>query len=181
MWNMGNFRDNRGGGGSFGRRDFGSRGGGDREMFRTTCSNCGKDCEVPFKPSGSRPVLCNDCFRNAGGNDTRRSEGRGGGRPSFGGSSNSRDRSDRPQLNEQLEALNAKLDRILKLLDQDTPPKQKKALKSVIEEKRTAPIPVVVEPEMPEVPVEEKMVKELELKPEEAKIITEKKTKIPVE
>lgn len=178
---MGDFRDNRGSGGrSFGRRDFGGRGGGDREMFPATCSNCGKNCEVPFRPTGSKPVLCSDCFRNAGGNDARRSEGRGSGRPSFGGRPDSRDRSERPQLSEQLETLNSKLDRILKLLDQDTPPKQKKALKRVVEEK-TAPIPVEVEPVVPEAPQEEKIVEELELKPEEAKIITEKKTKIPLE
>ena len=26
---------------------------GDREMHHAVCSNCGKDCEVPFKPTGS--------------------------------------------------------------------------------------------------------------------------------
>ena len=31
--------------------------GGPREMSKATCSDCGKECEVPFKPSGDRPVL----------------------------------------------------------------------------------------------------------------------------
>ncbi|MFS8130750.1 MAG: CxxC-x17-CxxC domain-containing protein [Candidatus Dojkabacteria bacterium] len=65
--------NNRGGG--FGRRDerssFNNNRGGsdDRQMFPAVCDNCGKDCEVPFRPNGSKPVFCNDCFRKMGGND----------------------------------------------------------------------------------------------------------------
>jgi CxxC-x17-CxxC domain-containing protein len=55
------------------RGDFGggsgggsSRGGGyssgPREMFSATCSNCGREAMVPFRPSGSKPVYCSDCF-----------------------------------------------------------------------------------------------------------------------
>lgn len=36
---------------------------GPRQMFTITCSNCGKEDQVPFKPKGDRPVLCNDCFQ----------------------------------------------------------------------------------------------------------------------
>lgn len=36
--------------------------GGPREMFPVTCSNCGKETEVPFRPRGDRPVYCSDCF-----------------------------------------------------------------------------------------------------------------------
>ena len=61
---MGNFRDNRSGGGrNFGRRSFGGDRGGDREMHSAVCSNCGKNCEVPFEPTGSKPVYCFDCFK----------------------------------------------------------------------------------------------------------------------
>ena len=52
----------RGGGGGFG----GGRGGGGRgprELFDVTCAECGVDTQVPFKPSGDKPVLCRDCFR----------------------------------------------------------------------------------------------------------------------
>ena len=28
----------------------------------TTCSHCGKDTTVPFRPTQGRPVLCRDCF-----------------------------------------------------------------------------------------------------------------------
>jgi CxxC-x17-CxxC domain-containing protein len=43
----------------------GSKSGGDRrpvELFKTTCTTCGKSCEVPFRPDGSKPVLCSECF-----------------------------------------------------------------------------------------------------------------------
>lgn len=34
-----------------------------REYFKATCSECGKECEVPFKPTEGRPVYCRDCFK----------------------------------------------------------------------------------------------------------------------
>ncbi len=37
-------------------------GGGSREMHPAVCAQCGKDTEVPFRPSGDRPVYCSDCF-----------------------------------------------------------------------------------------------------------------------
>jgi CxxC-x17-CxxC domain-containing protein len=35
-----------------------------REMFEAVCANCGKTASVPFRPSGSKPVYCSDCFEN---------------------------------------------------------------------------------------------------------------------
>ena len=29
----------------------------------TTCSQCGKDTTVPFKPTQGRPVYCRECFQ----------------------------------------------------------------------------------------------------------------------
>jgi CxxC-x17-CxxC domain-containing protein len=49
-----------GGGGGGGGRGFSS---GPRQMFPATCASCGKQTEVPFKPSGNRPVYCRDCFQ----------------------------------------------------------------------------------------------------------------------
>lgn len=40
-----------------------SAGGGDRPMFETTCHQCGAATQVPFRPTGVKPVLCRDCFR----------------------------------------------------------------------------------------------------------------------
>lgn len=45
-----------GGSGGF-RRDFGPR-----EMHKATCSECGKECEVPFKPQEGKPVYCKECY-----------------------------------------------------------------------------------------------------------------------
>ena len=49
---------------SGGSNGYGSSGGyGSREMFTATCANCGREAQVPFRPSGVRPVYCSDCFR----------------------------------------------------------------------------------------------------------------------
>ena len=42
-----------------GRQDNGSR---ERTYTRVICADCNKECEVPFKPSGDRPVYCKECF-----------------------------------------------------------------------------------------------------------------------
>lgn len=34
-----------------------------REMHPATCASCGVETQVPFRPSGDRPVYCSDCFR----------------------------------------------------------------------------------------------------------------------
>jgi CxxC-x17-CxxC domain-containing protein len=36
---------------------------GAREMFAATCASCGKEAQVPFRPNGTKPVYCSDCFR----------------------------------------------------------------------------------------------------------------------
>ena len=124
---MGSFnRDDRQGGGfrggfRGGRSSFGGprsfdRGGdrGDRPMFKPTCSNCGKECEVPFRPTNGKPVYCSDCFEKMGnrsqGGDARRPE-----RSDF--------RSPAPAFDQNkatLDAINVKLDKILNLLQPKT-------------------------------------------------------------
>jgi CxxC-x17-CxxC domain-containing protein len=34
-----------------------------REMHKATCSECKKECEVPFKPDPAKEVFCRDCFQ----------------------------------------------------------------------------------------------------------------------
>lgn len=34
----------------------------ERTFTQAVCAECGKNCEVPFKPTGDRPVYCRDCF-----------------------------------------------------------------------------------------------------------------------
>lgn len=48
----------RGGGGGYGN------GGGQRTLYPATCSECGKDTEVPFNPSPGKPVYCRECFQS---------------------------------------------------------------------------------------------------------------------
>ena len=76
----------------------------DREvtMHRAVCSNCGQNCEVPFKPTGERPVYCSDCFRKSESSDSRRDG----------------DFDSRPASNSggDLRQINEKLDRILEIL-----------------------------------------------------------------
>lgn len=119
---MANFnRDNSGGyrgGFGGGRRSFGGRGGfgggrggdrgdrGDRQMFSAICSNCGKECLVPFKPTGDKPVYCDDCFAKMRGGNSRQ-EGRGSQGGNTGGGE---------QYRAQLDAIHAKLDKILNMM-----------------------------------------------------------------
>ena len=123
---MGNFnRDDRSGSRrDFGRRDFGRRSfgghGGGREMHKAICSNCGKNCEVPFKPTGGKPVYCNECFKKNDGGGTRRFQGRDPRRSYF----EKRDESG-PQKNEQFEVINRKLDKILEMLTASPVKKEK--------------------------------------------------------
>jgi len=53
------------GGGSYSGGGNSGGGGydrGPREMFSATCSSCGREAQVPFRPSGAKPVYCSDCF-----------------------------------------------------------------------------------------------------------------------
>ena len=56
---------------SFGGRNR-SRGGGGGynsgprtpvELHDVTCAKCGTATQVPFKPDGTRPVYCRDCYQ----------------------------------------------------------------------------------------------------------------------
>lgn len=121
----GGFGDRKSSGGGFGRRDGGfSRGGRDSgarpEMHRAICADCGESCEVPFRPSGDKPVYCSNCFK---GKDNAPAPRRDfGNKPSF------EPRRDSNPSKEQFEMLNAKLDRILKALE------KKEIAQEVVEE-----------------------------------------------
>lgn len=123
-------RSSYGGGSNRGGSSFGNS---DRpELFKAVCAECGRDCEVPFKPNGSRPVYCSSCFEAQGGGSERAP--RRDSRSSFGGNSKpmydrrpsfdagERNVTSQPQSNLDLRAINIKLDRILDLLTQKTVP-----------------------------------------------------------
>jgi CxxC-x17-CxxC domain-containing protein len=46
---------------------YGSRDRGPRQMFTATCSNCGNEAQLPFRPTNGKPVYCSDCFRSMRG------------------------------------------------------------------------------------------------------------------
>ncbi len=146
---MANFnRGRQGGGRDFNRGGFRDRGSrGPVEMHKAICDKCGKECEVPFRPTSGKPVYCSNCFESNRGISDRSTnfEDRPmfeavcdecgnsckvpfqprGDKPiycsnCFGekkGAGNRENGSSQPQFKEQFEALNNKIDRILKLLD----------------------------------------------------------------
>lgn len=103
--------------------------GDDREMFKATCTECGKSCEVPFRPTGDKPVLCKECFSNKKeeqsggfGNDRFNKRSFGNDRPSFGAprfeKSFDAPRPDRriDDLKAQVDHLTSKVDKVIALL-----------------------------------------------------------------
>lgn len=50
-----------------------------RQMYDATCSKCGVAIQVPFQPSGDRPVYCGEHFREARGGERRFNSGGGSG------------------------------------------------------------------------------------------------------
>jgi CxxC-x17-CxxC domain-containing protein len=56
------YSSGRSGGGGYGGGDSYSR--GPRQMYPAVCSQCGKETEVPFKPTAGKPVYCRECFQD---------------------------------------------------------------------------------------------------------------------
>src|SRR3989344_2908023 len=76
------------------RRDFGDNRGSRPGMHQAICSECGNKCEVPFRPTGDKPVYCSQCF----------------------GKVNKPSAQTPDQFKQQFETLNSKLDKILQAL-----------------------------------------------------------------
>lgn len=131
-------RFDRGRSGGFDRRDRGRDRGRDRpsEMHSAICDKCGKDCEVPFKPTQGKPIYCSDCFKDKSREAGSRSEPR---KPD--------------QSGQKFDQINKKLDRILKILEPGKEQAEKKPefkkpknIEKVIEEEKSKKI----EEEQPE-------------------------------
>jgi CxxC-x17-CxxC domain-containing protein len=103
------------------------------EMFSTTCSDCGKTCQVPFKPSDAKPVYCSACFgMKKSANEQRGSEQRGG-RPEKKSYENKPVQQSTTRgvgndvitdLKRQITGLEVKLNRILDLINPPLPAKK---------------------------------------------------------
>ena len=104
------------GGNTFGKRDW----NGPKQMYDAICAKCGKSCQVPFRPSGERPVYCHDCFDKTKSNNgeqrnlsTNRVEGRDGGTVPAVRPIGSGNNSEIVELKKLLGTINTKLDRLL--------------------------------------------------------------------
>ncbi len=132
---MDNYKSNRSGG-NYNRRDSRDRGSRRATMFPAVCDNCGKDCEVPFKPSSGKPIYCSKCFEELA---PRREDGRGSKdsrsprRNNFSDRSPGKDySSDISQLKDQLVGINKSLEKLVELF---TPVKEEKTVKKVVKKK----------------------------------------------
>ncbi|KKS94827.1 MAG: hypothetical protein UW68_C0017G0011 [Candidatus Collierbacteria bacterium GW2011_GWB1_44_6] len=103
----GDSRDSRGSGGSNYRenrspRMYDNRDGGsnfaEKPTFEATCDQCHSRCQVPFRPTNGKPVLCSNCFAESKTDSRRPSSDNGS----------------------DIEAINFKLDKIIKLLSPAT-------------------------------------------------------------
>jgi CxxC-x17-CxxC domain-containing protein len=104
-------------------------------MFKAVCDNCGKECQVPFRPTNGKPVYCSDCFEKMGGRaDTGHGDFQRQDRPRF----ESQSQPTSGVNSAQLDGLNAKLDRIIGLLE----PKSTEVVNSEAEVKDVKPAKV---------------------------------------
>lgn len=109
-----------------GGRDRDSRPGKPMQLFAAVCAECKKNCEVPFRPTGDKPVYCLDCFTKQRHVPGRNSNGADGPRPDFRRDTFPQREPERAQpqsdgridaLKRQLDSLESKVDRLLGLMN----------------------------------------------------------------
>ncbi len=112
------------------RQDSRGFNSGDKPLFKTTCDKCGNDCEVPFRPTGERPVYCRACFGK-------------GDAPARGDRNEQRRAPETRTVDysiDEFKKLNAKLDAILNMLNhtapQETAPKAPAKKKAAAKKKK---------------------------------------------
>lgn len=113
--NRGGFNRRDGGRPNFYRKSFSGSGSRDRgpvTMFQAVCDQCGKPCEVPFRPTSGKPVYCDVCFRDKKETKNNRGDDR------FPQGNVSQGNND--ELKKQLETLNIKMDQLIKTVENMT-------------------------------------------------------------
>lgn len=139
---MGDFNRSRRSGRGFGRRDFGEKRYSSRpiEMHSAICSKCKNECQVPFQPTGNKPVYCRDCFSKIKDVSFRGSFGgnKGNERPAFY-PANQNNEIQSMGDHQLICDINAKLDRILTLLANNSP-KEAKTETSELPQKVEKPV-----------------------------------------
>jgi len=95
---------------------FNKRGRRDEKTMHTVmCDGCGKECEVPFRPTEGKPVYCSDCFKSKGKGNTAKQH----------------------NYKEDLDKMNEKLDLILEIVKGIKTMKESKIEKPKKAEKKT--------------------------------------------
>lgn len=105
---------------SFGGGFGGNRGGGaPGGMHPAVCSDCGDECEVPFRPTGERPIFCGKCFgAKKGDYEGSRAPQRDYDRPSFTPRPSAPAAStDNGATTRELQNVNAKLDQLIRAVE----------------------------------------------------------------
>jgi len=128
--------DTRGGNRPGGNKHAGGKPGGrPAEMFKAECSQCHKACTLPFRPSSDKPVFCSDCFAKKQADGERGADRRHDNRSGHSKPPRSErpERHDRPQspssdqlagIQRQLSTIEARLNRILDVMNPPLPPKK---------------------------------------------------------
>jgi CxxC-x17-CxxC domain-containing protein len=115
---------------SSGPKRFGDRdsSGGGFKLHKVICDKCGRECDVPFQPTGDKPIYCRSCFRENGNGTVKEFAPRKG---STGDRFSPREekRFDRNERNaefkepdrssDDLAEINEKLDKIMRALNID--------------------------------------------------------------
>lgn len=122
----------------------------DRPMHKATCSECGKMCEVPFRPTGEKPVFCSNCFGDKKEGQTKRFDSRfenksfGAPERSFAPRVEPEARPDRriEDLKALVDGLHAKLDRVVDMIKNVGKPST--PVVAVKEVEKVAPVVAVV-------------------------------------
>jgi len=136
-------------GGFGGRGGYrGGRGGGDDRrgpivMHSAICDECQKSCQVPFRPTGDKPIYCSECFEAKGGksgsdrsfdrSDRGNNRGSDFGHDSMHGAK--RQDARRENFENKLEQIITKLDILIKAISPDSQVKVKMEVDSAVEEK----------------------------------------------
>ena len=79
--------------GSSNRASYGDK---RQEKFDVVCDKCGEDCQVPFRPTSSKPIFCDKCYAKGGSASV-----------------------DLTDVNNRLDKIDEKVDKILALLNID--------------------------------------------------------------
>lgn len=158
----GGFRGRGGDRGFGGKPKFNNNRDRAQSMHQATCSECGNMCSVPFRPTGEKPVYCNDCF---GDKRDNRDNDYGSSRFEKKGFQKSASSFDRPaatrtavapdrridDLKVQIDALNMTVQKILNVVTMLSSVESSKKSVSVESKPKAKAKPVVVKKSVPAV------------------------------